>query len=127
MGNSKSTRLNKTNNNNGNWSAHSSGRNSNSDSTSERPSRQNHNSKPVKGCYIRVATLVEAKELKTVGSFAATLNSFNTTKIVHNFGGRNDRVSSHNNFNKIKIVDNCQFAGYAASPDADSLPQPPMA
>lgn len=161
LGLNKSTRHNKSNN--GNWSAHSSSRNSNSDSTSERPSRQNNqhnnnnNGKPVKGCYIRVATLVEAKELKTVDSFAATLNSFNTTKIVHNFGGRNDRVSNFNNnhklnnnfadnksnsnksghteqrygsesnVNKIKIVDNCRFAGYAASPDADSLPQPPMA
>jgi hypothetical protein len=138
-------------NNNGNWSPnnhhyYSSGRNSNSDSnTNERPSRQNNtNTKPQKGCYIRVATLVEANDLKSVDSFAATLNSFNTTKIVHNFGGRNDRVtmsskidqnqsiSSHHggsesNVNKIKIVDNCRFAGYAASPDADSLPQPPVA
>merc|ERR1712039_1060317 len=99
---------------------------------------------PQKGCYIRVATLVETKELKTVDTWAASLNSFNTTKIVcrgSNYNRDNDnnntnngyrsgseqRYNSESNVNKIKIVDNNRFAGYAASPDADSLPQPPMA
>jgi hypothetical protein len=100
--------------------------------------------------YIRVATLHEAST-NVNDSFATSLNAYNSNsnnKITSNTSKKNssfisgqnnngnhgntrNRNRNSNSFSKTsynnnsKPVENSRFAGYAASPDATTLPQPP--
>jgi hypothetical protein len=110
----------------------------NSDNTNNTISSNNNNSNR---SNIRVATLHEASHNDITDSFATSLNAYNSNsknKITSNKKRENQtngksqnrqRNRNSNSFSKSfqnkAVIENSRFAGYAASPDPTTLPQPP--